>query len=75
MQNNGWTGKLIRVDLTNKAIKIEEWDTSWIGGKAFAQWLLFKEEPLDCPDFDPKRLLIFSTGPLTGTVASQQDLN
>ena len=68
-QTYGWTGKLLRVDLTRKTTSIEEWDHSWIGGKAFGVWALFREEPVDCEDFDPGRILIFSSGPLTGTIA------
>lgn len=65
----GWTGKLLRVNLTEKKISIEGWDRGWIGGKAFGAWTMFEEEPLDCEDFDPGRVLIISCGPLTGTLA------
>jgi len=65
----GWTGKLLRVDLTSRTISVEDWDRSWIGGKGFGQWALFNEEPVNCEDFDPRRLLIFSSGPLNGTIA------
>ena len=66
---HGWTGKLLRVDLTSRTISVEDWDRSWIGGKGFGQWVLFDEEPVDCEEFDPCRMLIFSSGPLNGTIA------
>jgi len=65
----GWTGKLLRVDLTSRTMSVEGWDRSWIGGKGFGQWALFNEEPVNAEDFDPRRILIFSSGPLNGTMA------
>lgn len=65
----GWTGKLLRVDLTSRTISVGDWDRSWIGGKGFGQWALFNEEPVDAEEFDPRRMLIFSSGPLNGTIA------
>ena len=59
----------MRVDLTRKTTSIENWDHSWIGGKGFGVWALFHEEPVNSKDFDPRRVLIFSSGPLTGTLA------
>ena len=65
----GWTGTLLRIDLSERKVSEEIWDRSWIGGRAFGQWTLFNEEPDDSKDFDPQRRLIFSSGPLTGTDA------
>jgi len=65
----GWTGALLRIDLSERKVSEEIWDRSWIGGRAFGQWTLFNEEPDDSKDFDPQRRLIFSSGPLTGTDA------
>lgn len=65
----GWTGKLLRVDLTHRNSLVEDWDRSWVGGKAFGQWALFNEEPVNVEDFDPRRVLIFTSGPLNGTIA------
>jgi len=65
----GWTGKLLRVDLTLRATSVEDWDRSWIGGKGFSQWALLNEEPIDAEELDPRRILIFSSGPLNGTIA------
>jgi aldehyde:ferredoxin oxidoreductase len=65
----GWTGKLLRVDLTERKSSVEGWDRAWIGGKGFGAWALFDEEPVDREDFDPGRRLILSSGPLNGTIA------
>jgi len=69
MNYYGWTGKLLRVNLSTRSVTIEGWDRSWIGGKGFGQWALFNEEPINCEELDPRRVLIFSSGPLTGTLA------
>ncbi len=66
---SGWTGNTLRVDLSRGRVSVIPWDRSWIGGKAYAAWSLFAEEPVRCDEFDPRRILIFSTGPLTGTLA------
>lgn len=66
---HGWTGKLLRIDLTRRSSSIEKWDHAWIGGKGFGVCKLLQEEPVDGDDFDPRRVLIFSAGPLTGTIA------
>lgn len=65
----GWTGKTLRIDLTTGKNTIENWDYSWIGGRGFGQWTLFNEEPVDAEDFDPRSVLIFSSGSLSGTMA------
>jgi len=65
----GWTGKLLRIDLTDRTTSVEDWDRSWIGGKGFGVWTLFNEEPVCGDEFDPRRVLVFSSGPLNGTLA------
>jgi len=69
VQDYGCTGKLLRVDLTHRVTSVEDWDRSWIGGKGFGQWALLNEEPVNAEEFDPQRVLIFSSGPLNGTIA------
>jgi len=64
-----WTCRLLRVNLTRRIASIEDWDRSWIGGKGFGVWALFNEDPVGGDEFDPRRVLIFSTGPLNGTIA------
>jgi aldehyde:ferredoxin oxidoreductase len=65
----GWTGKILRIDLTTGKTTVEKWDHSWIGGRGFGQWALFNEEPADAEELDPRSVLIFSSGSLNGTMA------
>ncbi|HOF03152.1 MAG TPA: aldehyde ferredoxin oxidoreductase family protein [Atribacterota bacterium] len=70
---NTITGKILRVNLTDRSIKAmeinEEWKDLYIGGEGLAAKILYDELE---PGIDPlgeKNLLIFATGPLTGTKA------
>ena len=68
----GWVGKYIRVDLSKSRIQIgssKDLLKRFIGGKGIGQWLLFNHLPPNVNPLDPENLLIFSTGPLTGTMA------
>ncbi len=72
MNNYAWAGHLLKVDLTGGIIQIEESDTyvnEFLGGRGLGQALLFQTLPADTLALDPKSLLIFATGPLTGTLA------
>lgn len=69
---NGWTGKILRVDLTTE--KITETPTSdyvpqLIGGRGVASMIYWEEVPPECGAFDPENALIMMTGPGTGTLA------
>lgn len=70
---NGWVGKILRVDLTNKNYQVEDLDEvlarNYIGGRGLATRMLYDEIN---PAIDPlshENKLIFATGPLTGTGA------
>jgi aldehyde:ferredoxin oxidoreductase len=70
----GWTGRLLRVDLTRQAIAVEDlnehWARQFVGGRGVAARYLHDEVD---PQVDPlahENKLIFATGPLTGTNAS-----
>jgi len=66
----GYTGKILRVDLTEKAIEIQrldEGDRKYIGGSGLAAKILYKETSPGIDPLGPNNLLIFMTGPLTGT--------
>lgn len=70
----GWTGKLIRVNLTEKTIKIEDTNMDdaklYMGGRGLGSKYLYDE--ID-PTIDPlssENKLIYMTGPLTGTYAT-----
>ncbi len=70
----GYTGKILKVDLTNEKLNVEdlnmEWARRYIGGRGLATKYFY--EMIKDPKIDPldeKNVLIFATGPLTGTPA------
>jgi aldehyde:ferredoxin oxidoreductase len=69
MQYGGWTGKILRVDLTTGAITTE--DTmkykDYLGGTGLGYKVLWDEVPPGTKAWDPANRLIFGVGPLTGT--------
>lgn len=68
----GWTGKLLRVNLTENKFHIEEMENSilkkFVGGRGVNSYLLYKGVKEKIDSFDPQNLLIFGTGPLAGTM-------
>lgn len=68
----GWTGKILKVDLTSGEISIEdtmEYAHDFIGGVGLSAKIFWD---LGCPKvnaFDHANPLIISTGPLTGTLS------
>ena len=69
----GWTGKILRVDLTNQRSSVEDLDyktaTDYIGGLGLGVKYLYDEIDPTVDPLSPKNKLIFATGPLTGTGA------
>ncbi len=67
---NGYTGNILRVDLTKESVSIENPDEifyrRYIGGEGFIAFYLLKELKTDIDPLGPKNKLIFATGPLTG---------
>jgi aldehyde:ferredoxin oxidoreductase len=67
---NGYAGKILRVNLTNNNITIEEIGESfcrkYLGGAGFIAYYLLKELPGGVDPLGPNNKLIFATGPLTG---------
>ncbi|MCP4191891.1 MAG: aldehyde ferredoxin oxidoreductase family protein [Planctomycetaceae bacterium] len=67
----GWTGKLLRVNLTTGQHQVEEvnsnWQRDYIGGRGLAARYLLEEMDPTVDPFSPENKMIFSTGPLTGT--------
>lgn len=70
----GWTGTVLRVDLTRGAIKKEklreEWAREYVGGRGLGARYLWEEVDPAVDPFAPANKLLFVTGPLTGTNAS-----
>lgn len=70
---SGWTGKLLRVDLTSGTSTVEEirqdWMQEYIGGRGLADRYLYEEMDPTVDPLSPENKMIFATGPLTGTSA------
>ena len=68
---NGWVGKLLRVNLTNSSITVEELSgrltDQFLGGRGLASKLLYDEVDPQVEPLSPENKIIFMTGPLTGT--------
>lgn len=69
----GWHNKLLRVDLSNKKIRIEninpEVSKAYIGGRGVAMRYLYDEVDPTTDPLGPGNKLIMATGPLTSTPA------
>jgi len=69
----GWHNKLLRVNLTDQKVSIEDIDPQvskdYIGGRGVAMRYLFNEVDPQVDPFAPENKLIFATGPLTATPA------
>ncbi len=70
----GWTGKLIRVNLTDGTIKkeaINEEDAKlYLGARGLGTKIMMDEVDPKVDAFSPDNKLIFMNGPLTGTLAA-----
>jgi aldehyde:ferredoxin oxidoreductase len=69
---DGYTGKVLRVDLTNEKIAAEplnrEWAKRFIGGKGLGARYLFEEIRPGVDPLSPDNVLMLWTGPLVGTM-------
>lgn len=72
----GWTGRVLDVDLTKGEIRYKRLDEvcpdykDYIGGRGLGVKILFNEVGPETNPLGPDNVLIFSTGPLTGTSVS-----
>jgi aldehyde:ferredoxin oxidoreductase len=68
----GYVGKYLRVDLTRgKIVELplrKEWARYYIGGSGMAARILYDEVTPEVEPLSPENLLIFATGPVTGTI-------
>ena len=71
MYSGGYTGRVLRIDLSGQTFTEEPLavDTArdFIGGAGFTVKYLFDEVPADCDPLGPDNKLIFAPGPFTGT--------
>ena len=67
---NGWTGKLLRVDLSTHSVKLEEIEEEilhlYLGGRGLGTYLVYTEVPPDTDPLGPDNILAFCTGAMTG---------
>ncbi|MFW9849224.1 MAG: aldehyde ferredoxin oxidoreductase family protein [Candidatus Thorarchaeota archaeon] len=72
MVKGGYTGKILRVNLTDEKFKIdklpEDWIRQFIGGDGFAAKILYDEVPANSDPLADTNKLIIGTGPITGTL-------
>ncbi len=69
----GWTGNILRVNLTDKTYKKESFDekfaTTWIGGRGFAVKILYDELKPGIDPLGPENKLVVALGPISGIPA------
>ena len=70
----GWSGRVLRVDLSTGTIKKEdineEWARQYVGGRGLGARYLHEDLDPTVEPLSPENELIFATGPMTGTNAS-----
>ena len=65
----GWTGKILRVNLTDKTVSVSPTDPykEYLGGMGIANKIMYDEVPAGTDPFSPENKLIFAVGPLTAS--------
>lgn len=67
---NGFWGRILRVNLTNHKVTVEEQDEKfyrkYLGGRGIIAHYLLKEVPQGCNPLGPENILIFAASVLTG---------
>jgi len=70
----GWQNRVLRVNLTTGTTRIEplvtQWAQQYLGGRGLATKYLWEGMNPATDALAPENMLIFATGPLTGTMAS-----
>ncbi|MGL1861525.1 MAG: aldehyde ferredoxin oxidoreductase family protein [Pseudodesulfovibrio sp.] len=68
---NGWTGNVLRVDLTAQTLETHDLDPTlakdFIGGRGLNSQVLFKEVPPNCDPLSAENVYCVAPGPLSGT--------
>lgn len=69
----GFTGKILRIDLTNETFEVEtppiEFYKDYVGGALLGAKLLYDETEANIDPLGEENKLIYTSGPLTGTEA------
>jgi aldehyde:ferredoxin oxidoreductase len=70
---NGWTGRILRVNLTTKKTRVDGFDEAfarkWVGGRGFAAKILFDELKPGIDPLGPENKFIAAVGPIAGIPA------
>ena len=72
VNNYGWMGKLLRVDLTKRKTWVQptsDYVPEWIGGRGIGAKIAWDEIKPGTGPFSPENILMILTGPLSGTAA------
>jgi aldehyde:ferredoxin oxidoreductase len=72
LYEHGWTGKILRVDLTERKWNVEstsKYADRFIGGIGIGLKILWDEVGPEIDSFNPGNKLVLAPGPLTGTLA------
>lgn len=74
MTSGGWQGTVLRIDLTKGEVHKDplnmDWALSYMGERGLASKYLYEMMDPKADAMGPDNVLIFATGPLTGTMAS-----
>jgi len=69
----GYAGRILKIDLSTRSYKTESFNEAfarkYIGGVGFGIKMLLDEQPPEIDPFDPENPLIYTVGPLAGTMA------
>ena len=68
----GWAGSILRVDLSTGKIAVEPsapYVAEYFGGRGLGQQIILDEVPPSAGALDAENVLVFSAGPLVGTLA------
>lgn len=72
MLKYGYGGQVLRVNLSERTFSVESLDPSWIkpviGGRAANTKRLYEELDPECDPLGAENIIIFGTGPLTGSL-------
>ena len=67
---HGWTGKLLRVNLSSCSVTTEKIDEEilrlYLGWRGLGTYLVYNEVPPDTAPLSPENILAFCTGAMTG---------
>jgi aldehyde:ferredoxin oxidoreductase len=72
MNRYAWAGHILKVNLTSGEIQLEDTESlvgNFIGGRGFGQNILFETLAPEVSPLDLESVIVFATGPLTGTLA------